>query len=76
MLLSILRQMPAANTRIQLVEEPIQSALSRLTRGHLSQEITHVRGCVGNSPANLSISDVGIASVVKLKSQRSISRRP
>jgi len=54
----------------------IQPTLACLTRRHLSQEFAHFRRGVGNCPADLTVANVSIAGVVKLKGQGSISRRP
>ena len=70
----VLRQGPAADTRIQLIEERVQTTVTRLTSGHLLQDLARFTGDVLNRPADLGISDVWIASVVELKRQGSIGR--
>ena len=54
----------------------IQPTLACPTRRHLSQEFAHVRRGVGNCPTDLTVANVSIPGVVKLKGQGSISRRP
>jgi hypothetical protein len=72
--LGVLRQAPTADARIQRIEERVQPTFTRLTSGHLLQDLAHFRGGVLNRPADLAISDARIASVVELKGQGGIGR--
>jgi hypothetical protein len=65
MMLGVLRHGPAADARIQLVQDVLQPALSHLASGHLQQDLAHFRVDVFDCPTNLAIADVWIAGVVE-----------
>ncbi len=67
--LGVFRQSPTADACIQLIEECVQPTVTRLTSGHLLQDFAHFRGGVLDRPADLTLTDVWIATVVELKSQ-------
>ena len=75
LLFGVLRQAPTANTRIQFVEERVQPARASLTSGHLQQDLAYVSGRVRDRPADFSVTDTRVASMVELKRQCGIGRR-
>ena len=60
----VFRQNPTAEVCIQLIEECVQPTVTRLTSGHLLQDFVHFRRGVLDRPADLTFTDVGIATVV------------
>ena len=68
------RQAPTAEARTQRIEEPVQPAFARLTRGHLLQDLARFRRGVLNRPTDLALSDVWMVSVVELKRQGGMGR--
>ena len=70
----LLAEGPGADARIQLIEDRVQPTLAWLTSGHLQQDLARFRGGVLDRPADLTVTDTWIASVVELESQCGIGR--
>jgi len=66
-LLGVLRQVPSADARIQLIEDHVQPTLAGLTSGHLEQDLARFRGGVLDCPADLAVGDHWIAIVIEFK---------
>ena len=64
------------DAEIQSIEEQFQPALTRLMSGHLLQNLAYFNGGVRNRPADLTISDIWIASVVELKRSAAFAAGP
>jgi hypothetical protein len=75
LLFGVLRQGSTADTRIQFVEERIQPTLARVTSGHLQQDLAYFSGGVLNRPADFSVTDTWVATVVELTCYCGIGRR-
>ena len=73
--LDVLRHVASADARFQLVKDRVQPTLAHLTSGHLEQDRAYFRRGVHDCPADFSITNTGVASVVELKRQRGIGRR-
>src|SRR6266498_1260653 len=74
LLFGVLRQAPTANTRIQRIEERVQPTRAYLTSGHLQQDLAYASGRVRDRPADFSVTDTRVASMVELKRQCGIGR--